>query len=175
MEVADEPSSQYSITLCYCATDGSGKTLTKWCLTWKWYKTKMWYWIPPCTENDTHWYSLMLPECLRSRYGSEYSEVVGDAFQQWQPFHQLMTYTDSLKHPAFATRFVIQDIAAHTHIEDSPSMSCSWLTCSCLQASSASQGYNTNPTSQSCWSVGSKFASSKTHYFTKVIHEFTQN
>lgn len=31
--------------------------------------------------------SLMLPECLWSGCGSEYSEVVGDAFQQWQQQH----------------------------------------------------------------------------------------
>jgi len=86
MVIEVEPSHQYSITFCCCATVGSRGAV------WQngiWHgsvdEAKVCHWIPPCGKDGTHWHSLKLDVCLwRPNGGCEHSEVVGGAFQQWE-------------------------------------------------------------------------------------------
>ena len=57
---------------------------TKWHLTWNWYETKLWNWMPPCGKIGTHWHSSTLAECFwRPNSGCEHSEVLCGVFHHW--------------------------------------------------------------------------------------------
>ena len=72
MAVEVEPSHQYPLAFCSRVIDGSRRNGI-----WHGnvYGAKGCYRIPPCRKNCTHWYSLMLAECLwRPKSGCEHSE-----------------------------------------------------------------------------------------------------
>ena len=85
MAVEVEPSHQYPVTCCCCATDGSrGAIWQNGAWHGSMYEAKVRNWIPPCRKNSTHWHSSMCAECLRTaNSGCEHSEAVGGASQQW--------------------------------------------------------------------------------------------
>ena len=60
-----EPSHQYSISFCCCATDGSrGAVWQNGVWRGSVYKAKSRHWVPPHENNCTHWHSLTLAEHL---------------------------------------------------------------------------------------------------------------
>ena len=85
MAAKAEPSHQYSIPCCCCATDGSRGTV------WQngiWHgsvdEANVPHWIPLWGKDGTHWHSSPLAECWwRPSSGCEHSGMVGGAFQQW--------------------------------------------------------------------------------------------
>ena len=84
--VEAEPSHQYFVTFCCCATEGSkGAVWQNGVCYGRAHEAKVCYWIPPCGKNGTHWHSLMLVEhWWRTNSGCEHGEVeVGGAFQHW--------------------------------------------------------------------------------------------
>ena len=90
LAVQVESSHQYSGTCYCCVTDGSRGAV------WQngiWHRSeceaKVCHWIPPCSNNGTHWHSLTLAEHLwRPNSGCEHTEVVGGVFQQWRQRHE---------------------------------------------------------------------------------------
>ena len=96
-----EPSCQYYLTFCCCATDGSRGALWQ---NGTWHgsadEAKVRNWIPPCRKNCIHWHSSTLAERLwRPNSRCEHSEAVSGAFQQC-PQQQWVnsTGTDFYKH-----------------------------------------------------------------------------
>ena len=61
MVIEFEPSHQYSVTCCCCATDGSkGAVWQNGVWRESMYEANGWNQVPPCRKNGTHWHSLML-------------------------------------------------------------------------------------------------------------------
>ena len=73
-----EPSHQYSITFCCCVRDGSeGAIWQNGGLHGSAYEAKVYYSVPQCGKDGTHWHSSMLAERLwRPNSGCEHSEEV---------------------------------------------------------------------------------------------------
>jgi len=77
-----QPILRYVLSLC--GRWQQRGSLTEWCLTWQYGWSKIVSLNFSMQKNGTHWYSLMLAECIwRSNSGCEHREVGGGVFQQW--------------------------------------------------------------------------------------------
>ena len=94
MAVEDEPSHQYSITFCCCATDGSRGAVWQ-NIIWhrSIYGTQEWIWIPPCRKKwhpltfiNACWMSVESKQWIGAQWGGEW-RVSAVAIAMWKTSH----------------------------------------------------------------------------------------